>query len=95
MGPIGCPETSGRNYRSTLRNTQNNADLKIWQQYNLVKSKHFECYGGTDKQQYRTCGMQLRYAIKRHLGQLLHTWGKTIDIAKKMLENLWKEVISF
>jgi len=30
--------------------------------------------------------MQVCYAIKGPLGQLLHTWGKTIDIAKKKLE---------
>jgi len=50
MRPIGCPETLGRNHRSTLRNTQKSADLKIWQQYNSVKSKQFKYCGGVDKQ---------------------------------------------
>jgi hypothetical protein len=29
MGPIGCPATSGRNYHSTLRKSQNSTDLSI------------------------------------------------------------------
>jgi len=29
MGPIGCPATLGRNYRSTLHKSQNSTDLSI------------------------------------------------------------------
>jgi hypothetical protein len=30
MGPIGCPETSVRNYHYSLRNNQNSADLSYF-----------------------------------------------------------------